>query len=243
MSDSVWPHRRQPTRLPSPWDSPGKNTGVGCHFLLRFMKVKSESEVAQSCLTLSDPMDCSLPGSSVHGIFQAGVLEWGAIAFSLSVSSTAFILVFSISWQWCLLKNTHTHTVFMMPVNSRHENDLAINRSCTLLSRHYLVETVFWYKARLKINIKQFFNWQQLGFLSTHMYLMHYIVLCSSINWFFMNVLIPVVCIFFLRKYYMSIPMPTSWHALWVYPLYKFLLVKLLNYGVYALKSVVGIAE
>ena len=46
------------------------------------MKVKSESEVAQSCLTLSDPMDCSLPGSSVHGIFQAGVLEWGAIAFS-----------------------------------------------------------------------------------------------------------------------------------------------------------------
>ena len=65
-----------------PWDSPGKNTGVGCHFLLRCMKVKSESEVAQSCPTLSDPMDCSLPGSSVHGIFQARVLEWGAIAFS-----------------------------------------------------------------------------------------------------------------------------------------------------------------
>ena len=66
----------------SPWDSPGKNTGVGCHFLLQCMKVKSESEVAQSCLTLSDLMDCSLPGSSVHGIFQARVLEWGAIAFS-----------------------------------------------------------------------------------------------------------------------------------------------------------------
>ena len=65
-----------------PWDSPGKNTGMGCHFLLRCMKVKSESEVAQSCLTLSDPMDCSLPGSSVPGIFQARVLEWGAIAFS-----------------------------------------------------------------------------------------------------------------------------------------------------------------
>ena len=64
------PHRRQPTRLPSPWDSPGKNTGVGCHFLLQCMKVKRESEVAQSCLTLSDPMDYSLPGSSVHGIFQ-----------------------------------------------------------------------------------------------------------------------------------------------------------------------------
>ena len=78
----VWPHRRQPIRLPRPWDSPGKNTGVGCHFLLQRMKMKSESEVAQSCLTLSDPMDCSLPGSSVHGIFQARVLEWGAIAFS-----------------------------------------------------------------------------------------------------------------------------------------------------------------
>ena len=69
-------------RLPHPWDSPGKNTGVGCHFLLQCMKVKSESEVAQSCPTLSDPMDCSLPGSSTHGIFQARVLEWGAIAFS-----------------------------------------------------------------------------------------------------------------------------------------------------------------
>ena len=70
------------TRLPRPWDSPGKNTGVGCHFLLQCMKVKSESEVAQSCPTLSDPMDCSIPGSSIHGIFQAKVLEWGAIAFS-----------------------------------------------------------------------------------------------------------------------------------------------------------------
>ena len=76
------PHRRQPVRLPHPWDSPGKNTEVGCHFLLQCMKVKSESEVAQSCPTLSDPMDRSLPGSSVHGLFQARVLEWGAIAFS-----------------------------------------------------------------------------------------------------------------------------------------------------------------
>ena len=82
MSDSVWPQRWQHTRLPRPWDSPGKNTGVGCHFLLQCMKVKSESEVTQLCPTLSDPMDCSLPGSSVHGIFQARVLEWGAIAFS-----------------------------------------------------------------------------------------------------------------------------------------------------------------
>ena len=84
MSDSVQPHRWQPTRLPRPWDSPGKNTRVGCHFLLQCMNVKSESEVSHSCLTPSDPMDCSLPGSSVHGIFQARVLEWGAIAFSIT---------------------------------------------------------------------------------------------------------------------------------------------------------------
>ena len=82
VSDSVRPHRRQPTRLPHPWDSPGKNTGVGCHFLLRCLKVKSAREVAQSCPTLSDPMDCSPPDFSIHGIFQARVLEWGAIAFS-----------------------------------------------------------------------------------------------------------------------------------------------------------------
>ena len=73
---------RQPTRLPHPWDSLGNNTGMGCHFLLQCMKVKSESEVAQPCLTLSNPMDCSLPGSSVHEIFHARVLESGAIAFS-----------------------------------------------------------------------------------------------------------------------------------------------------------------
>ena len=131
MSDSVQPHRWQPTRHPRPWDSPGKNTGVGCHFLLQCVKVESESEVSELCLTLSDPvdcsppgssirpwdspgkntgvgchfllqcmkveserevaqscptpsdpMDCSLLGSSVHGMFQARVLEWGAIAFS-----------------------------------------------------------------------------------------------------------------------------------------------------------------
>ena len=75
MSDSVQPQRRQPSRLPCPWDSPGKNTGVGCHFLLQGMKVKSESEVAQWCQTPSDPLDCSPPGSSVHGICQARVLE------------------------------------------------------------------------------------------------------------------------------------------------------------------------
>ena len=87
MSDSVQLHTRQPNRLPRPWDSPGKSTGVGCHFLLQCMKVKSENEVAQSCPTLSHPRDCSLPGSSIHGIFQARVLEWGAIAFSETLSN------------------------------------------------------------------------------------------------------------------------------------------------------------
>ena len=84
VSDSLRPHGLQPIRLLCPWDSPGKNNGVGCHFLLQCMKVKSQSEVAQSCLTPSDPRDCSPPGSSVHGILQARVLEWDAIAFSRS---------------------------------------------------------------------------------------------------------------------------------------------------------------
>ena len=91
VSDSVRPHRRRPTRLPRPWDSPGKNTGVGCNFLLQCMKGKSESEVTQSCPTLRDPMVCSLPGSSVHGIFQARVLEWVAIAFSDSLLCISII--------------------------------------------------------------------------------------------------------------------------------------------------------
>ena len=86
---TVRPHRRQHTRLPGPWDSPGKNTGVGCHFLLQCMKVKSESEVAQLCPTLFDPVDCSPPGFSVHGIPQARVLEWGAIANSSAAAAAA----------------------------------------------------------------------------------------------------------------------------------------------------------
>ena len=108
----------QPTRPRHPWDSPGKNTGMGCHFLLQCIKVKSESEVAQSCPTLSDPTDCTLPGSSVHGIFQARVLEWGAIAFSpayvysLTISLCIFILeyffkgtiYFSRGGKWCRWK-------------------------------------------------------------------------------------------------------------------------------------------
>ena len=102
MSDSVQPHRRQPTRLSHPWDSPGKSTGVGCHFLLQCMEVESESEVAQSCPTLSDPMDCSLPGSFVHGIFQARVLEWIAIAFS--IYCTYFLIMYTeFSYLVCVL--------------------------------------------------------------------------------------------------------------------------------------------
>ena len=92
VSDSVQPHRWQPTRLPRPWDSPSKNTGVGCHFLLQCMKVQSESEVAQSCPTLSDPMDCSPPGSCVRGILQARVFEWGGISFSDHSSERAWNL-------------------------------------------------------------------------------------------------------------------------------------------------------
>ena len=122
MSDSVRPHRWHPTRLPRPWDSPGKNTGVGCHFLLQC--VKSESEVAQSCPTLSEPMDDSLPGSSVHGIFQARVLEWGAIAFSgrssqnRSTSASSVLLVGAQAWIIVILnglpwKQTQINLLFL----------------------------------------------------------------------------------------------------------------------------------
>ena len=88
VSDSVRTQRWQPTRLCRPWDSPGKNTGVGCHFLLQCMKVKSEREVTQSCPTLSNPMGCNPPDFSIHGIFQAKVLEWGAIAFSVHTAQS-----------------------------------------------------------------------------------------------------------------------------------------------------------
>ena len=100
MSDSVRPQRWQPIRLPCPWDSPGKNTGVGCHFLFQCMKVKSKSEVAQSCLTFRDPMDCSLPGSSIHGIFQARVLEWcGCESWTIRKLSTEESMDFEL-WYW-----------------------------------------------------------------------------------------------------------------------------------------------
>ena len=105
MSDSLRPHRQQPTRLPRPWDSPGKNTEVGCHFLLQCMKVKSEREVAQPCPTPSDPMDCCPPGSSIHGSFQAKELEWGAIAFS-----KAWDYLLLICRKCVLVRYTHTYT-------------------------------------------------------------------------------------------------------------------------------------
>ena len=136
MSDSVWPHRRQPNRLCHPWDSPGKNTGVGCRFLLQQRKMKSESEVAQSCPTLRDPTDCSPPGSSICGIFQARVLEWGAIAFSdllqaaflKSGFSLDFLISLFITTEWgCFLllsfyiwSNHHTAAspplLFLLPL-------------------------------------------------------------------------------------------------------------------------------
>ena len=111
MSDSVRPHRWQPTRLPRPWDSPGKNTGVGCHFLLQCRKVKSESEVTQSCPTLSDPMDCGPPGPSIHGIFQARVLEW--VAFAFSVDLLLFTLFFFLHF-----KSWNSHRYYVLKYGS-----------------------------------------------------------------------------------------------------------------------------
>ena len=127
VSDSVQPHRQHLTRLPHPWDSPGKNTRVGCLFLLQCMRVKSESEVAQSCLTRSDPMDCSLPGSSIHGIFQARVLEWGAIAFSMRILEWCYSLLQGIfPTQRSNLGLLHCRLIFyclshLRSPSSRHE--------------------------------------------------------------------------------------------------------------------------
>ena len=107
------PHRRQATSLPRPWDSPGKNTGVGCHFLLQCMKVKSESEFAQLCPTLSDPMDCSLLGCSIHGIFQANldsILKNGDITLPTKVhlvKAMVFPVVMYGCDTWTVKKSEH----------------------------------------------------------------------------------------------------------------------------------------
>ena len=106
MSDSVRSHGWQPTRLPCLWDSPGKNTAVGCHFLLQCMKVKSESEVAQSCPTLCDPMDCSLPGSSTHGIFQARV--WSGVLLPSSIYMSVLLSQFVPSSPSHLVSTGHS---------------------------------------------------------------------------------------------------------------------------------------
>ena len=133
MSESVRPHRWQPTRLPCPWDSPGKNTGVGCHVLLQCMKVKSESEVTQSCPTLSDPMDCSLPGSSIHGIFRARVLEWGAIAFSENMLS-----LLQTPLSFALSKTLPTVVLIF--------KDMTFLRSFLVLSPKYIsLGTIVWF--------------------------------------------------------------------------------------------------
>ena len=135
------PYRRQPTRLPRPWDSPGKNTGLGCHFLLQGMKMKSESEVAQSCPTLSNPMDCSLPSSSVHGIFQARILEWGAIAFcevyayiTVNPKMTGAYLKRTRRRVHCKklkLDRSHAYSVQLQIVKVyRYVNDSALNNWC-----------------------------------------------------------------------------------------------------------------
>ena len=129
LSNSVQPQRWQPTRLPRPWDAPGKSTGVGCYFLLQCMKVKRESEVAQSCPTLCDPMDCSLQGSSVHGIFQARVLEHCRLHLTSGPPGKYLctILKPSIHLPSQLLLLSPIHTLCLGPCNSRSQN------SCLML--------------------------------------------------------------------------------------------------------------
>ena len=137
------PHGQQPTRLTYPWDSPGKITGVGCHFLLQCMKGKSESEVAQSCPTLSDLMDCSLPGSSVHGIFQARVLEWVAIAFSDVMTNIEQLSCVRYWWSYLILKTiqwrSSTIVCILQMRKSRYRNVKWVGSHSSL----ELVEPVF----------------------------------------------------------------------------------------------------
>ena len=117
MSNSVQPHRWQPTRLPRPWDSPGKNTGAVWHYLLQCMKVKSESEVPQSCPTLCDPVDGSPPGSPVPGILQARTLEWVAISFSNA-------------WKWKVKVKSLSHVrLLAIPGTAAHQAPLSMGFS------------------------------------------------------------------------------------------------------------------
>ena len=167
------PHRRQLTRLCRPWDSPGKNTGVGCHFLIQCMKVKSESEVAQSCPTLIDTMDCSLPGSSVHGIFQARVLEWGAIAFSILCSQIGIINVKYLCYSkwvqtWCNPYQSLNGIVY-----GNRKGNLQI-RVCCLIFRYsliFLFSCHHWILVSLHCGHKDTWNDADLEFVQTCLYL------------------------------------------------------------------------
>ena len=134
MPNSVRPRRQQPTRLLRPWDPPGKNTGVSCHFLFQCMRVKSESEVAQSCPTLRDHMECSLPGSSVYGIFQARVPEWGAKAFSKTTYSVQFS---------CSVVSDSSRPHGLQPTRLLHPWDFpgkstGVGCHCSYLTKHYM---------------------------------------------------------------------------------------------------------
>ena len=157
------PHRRQPTRLLCPWDSPGKNTGVGCHFFLQCMKVKSESEVAWSCPTLRDARDCSLPGFSIHRIFQARVLEWVAISFCDSWASHSLIYPLNTP-----------HTIWLLTKDSRERkaphNVILLRIQMPLLwcwvISYYICLVLF--LPRLSRNLEiTLFVYNQIGLLNT----------------------------------------------------------------------------
>ena len=135
MSDSVRPHRWQPTRLPRPWDSPGKNTGVGCHFLLHCRKMKSE--VAQSCPTLPNPMDCSLPGSPVHGIVQGRVMPLAGFIFF--VCSEFYVYFFPSKIKFCCSGYDFTLDFFVV-ISSTLEPGIIF--SFTFATRSYCPDTV-----------------------------------------------------------------------------------------------------
>ena len=165
MSDSVWPHRWQPTRLPCPWDSPGKNTRVGCHFLLQCMKVKSEREVAQSCLTPSDPMDCNLSGSSIHGICQARVLEWGAIEIRQCIMT--------LNYFWSLLKfNQHKYDILKMNKQNK-----------MLFYTDFIMVTNIYFQKQYNFEYKNA-HWMQ-RFVTE---------LCHNIRWVFFRFAFVAVC-------------------------------------------------
>ena len=178
MSDSVQPHRRQPTRHPRPWDSPGKNTGVGCHFLLQCIKVKSESEVAQSCSSLSDPMDCSLLGPSVHGIFQARLLEWGAVQF-LNKQSLFFQIKYSKN-KSSLKKNSMSSVCFLCLLCNFYFLVIHQFSSVQLLSCVQLFTTPWIAARQASLSITN--SWSSLKLMSIELVMpSSHLILCSPL--------------------------------------------------------------